>query len=159
MWVKSLGWEDPLEKDMATHSRILAWWATVHGLQRVGHNERLSTQVELLPAHFFLWLAFFLSVLSFWYSLQRIHIKSTHPHLESDTSQFIYKCVSYFQVVCFCVTNNVPKSNLVHASWSTHAWVSRVAKYKTGHSIQFEFWGKNWTLFECKYAPCKIGIC
>ena len=24
-WVKSLGWEDPLEKGMATHSTILAW--------------------------------------------------------------------------------------------------------------------------------------
>ena len=24
-WVRSLGQEDPLEKDMATHSRILAW--------------------------------------------------------------------------------------------------------------------------------------
>ena len=23
--VRSLGWEDPLEKDMATHSSILAW--------------------------------------------------------------------------------------------------------------------------------------
>ena len=38
-WVQSLGWEDPLEEGMATHSRILAWripvdrgvWqATVH---------------------------------------------------------------------------------------------------------------------------------
>ena len=38
--VQSLGWEDPLEKEMATYSRILAWrismgrgiWqATVHG--------------------------------------------------------------------------------------------------------------------------------
>ena len=38
-WVQSLGWEDPLEKGMATHSSILAWkipmdrgaWqATVH---------------------------------------------------------------------------------------------------------------------------------
>ena len=25
MQVRSLGWEDPLEKGMATHSRILAW--------------------------------------------------------------------------------------------------------------------------------------
>ena len=25
MWVWSLGWEDPLEKEMATHSGILAW--------------------------------------------------------------------------------------------------------------------------------------
>ena len=24
-WVQSLGWEDPLEKDMATHSSTLAW--------------------------------------------------------------------------------------------------------------------------------------
>ena len=25
MWVRSLGWEDPLEKEMATHSSVLAW--------------------------------------------------------------------------------------------------------------------------------------
>ena len=25
MWVRSLGWKDPLEEEMATHSRILAW--------------------------------------------------------------------------------------------------------------------------------------
>ena len=40
-WVQSLGWEDPLEEDMATHSSILAWripmdreaWqTTVHGV-------------------------------------------------------------------------------------------------------------------------------
>jgi len=39
-WVPSLGWEDPLKGDMATHSNILAWeipmdrgalWAIVHG--------------------------------------------------------------------------------------------------------------------------------
>ena len=24
-WVRSLGWEDPLEKEMATHSGTLAW--------------------------------------------------------------------------------------------------------------------------------------
>ena len=24
-WIQSLGWEDPLEKEMATHSSILAW--------------------------------------------------------------------------------------------------------------------------------------
>ena len=38
-WVQSLGQKDPLEKEMATHSSILAWkmlwrawWATVHGI-------------------------------------------------------------------------------------------------------------------------------
>ena len=38
-WVRSLGWEDPLEKGKASHSSILAWripW-TVQGSQRVGH--------------------------------------------------------------------------------------------------------------------------
>ena len=46
-WVRSLGWEDPLEKEMATHSSILAWripWMEEPGglqsmgLQRVGHE-------------------------------------------------------------------------------------------------------------------------
>ena len=31
MWVLSLGGEDPLEKEMATHSSVLAWRSTVHG--------------------------------------------------------------------------------------------------------------------------------
>ena len=39
-WVQSLGWEDPLEKGMATHSSILAWkilWTEEPGgLQSVG---------------------------------------------------------------------------------------------------------------------------
>ena len=42
MWVQSLGWEDPLEKEMETHSSVLAWeipwteewWATVHGVTK-----------------------------------------------------------------------------------------------------------------------------
>ena len=38
MWVQSLGREDPLDKEMATHSSILAWWGAVHGVARVRHN-------------------------------------------------------------------------------------------------------------------------
>ena len=46
-WVLSLGQEDPLEKEMATHSSTLAWeipWTEEHGRlqspgsQGVGHN-------------------------------------------------------------------------------------------------------------------------
>ena len=40
-WVQSLGQEDPLEKEMATHSSTLAWkipWTDSMGLQRVGHD-------------------------------------------------------------------------------------------------------------------------
>ena len=45
--VRSLGWEDPLEKEMAIHSSILGWkipWTEEPGglqsmgLQRVGHD-------------------------------------------------------------------------------------------------------------------------
>ena len=47
LWVQSLGQEDPLEKQMATHSSILAWeipWPEQPagpqplGSQRVGHD-------------------------------------------------------------------------------------------------------------------------
>ena len=46
-WVRSLDWEDLLEKEMGTHSSILAWkipWMEEHGRlqsigsQRVGHD-------------------------------------------------------------------------------------------------------------------------
>ena len=42
-WVRSPGWEEPLQEGMATHSSILAWripmergawWATVHGVEK-----------------------------------------------------------------------------------------------------------------------------
>ena len=47
MWVPSLGWEDPLEEEMATHSSILVWeipWTEEPGglqsmrLKRLGHD-------------------------------------------------------------------------------------------------------------------------
>ena len=46
-WVRSLGWKDPLEKEMATHSSTLAWripWTEEPGRlqsmgsQRLGHD-------------------------------------------------------------------------------------------------------------------------
>ena len=47
-WVRSLGWEDPLQEEMVTHSSILAWkipWTEKPGglqsmgSQRVGQQE------------------------------------------------------------------------------------------------------------------------
>ena len=55
-WVRSLGREDPLEKEMATHSSILAWrmpWTEEPGglqsmgSQRVGHDR--PTSLSLVP--------------------------------------------------------------------------------------------------------------
>ena len=53
IWVRSLGWEDPLEEGMATHCSILAWripmargawWATVLGVAK--SQTRLSDEAE-----------------------------------------------------------------------------------------------------------------
>ena len=46
--VQSLGGEDPLEEEIATHHSILAmdrgtWWATVHGVAGVGHDWSTNT--------------------------------------------------------------------------------------------------------------------
>ena len=47
-WVRSLGQEDPLEKEMATHSSILAWripWMEeLGGLQSTGLKEPDTTE-------------------------------------------------------------------------------------------------------------------
>ena len=54
-WVLSLSREDPLEKEMATHSSTLAWripmdggawWATVHGVAKIW--TRLSDFISLI---------------------------------------------------------------------------------------------------------------
>ena len=53
-WIRCLGWEDPLEEGMATHSSILAWrismdrgawWATAH---RVAKSQ---TRLKWLSTH------------------------------------------------------------------------------------------------------------
>ena len=58
-WVRSLGWEDPLEEGIATHSSVLAgripmdrgaWLAKVHGVTK--GQTRLSTAQNRLQARF-----------------------------------------------------------------------------------------------------------
>ena len=59
-WVQSLSWEDPLEKEMATHSSILAWkipWTKEPGRlqslgsQRVGHD--WATSLHFISLHLY----------------------------------------------------------------------------------------------------------
>ena len=68
-WVRALGWEDPLEKEMAIHSSTVAWkipWTEEPGTlqsmgsQRVGHD--LVTEQQ---QHLGLWSLNTLSVLFF----------------------------------------------------------------------------------------------
>ena len=54
-WVRSLGWEDPLEKGKANHSGILAWES--HGQRKVPWGRKESDRTE--------WLSLSLSIFSF----------------------------------------------------------------------------------------------
>ena len=67
-WVLSLGQEDPLEKEMATYSSILAWripWREESGglqsmgWQRVGHDWATSLSVIFMNLHFVLYFFLF----------------------------------------------------------------------------------------------------
>ena len=65
-WVQSLGWGDPLEKDMATHSSVLVWkiqrtaesgGLQAMGSQKVGHDGATNTFTISKPSFgFFIFL-------------------------------------------------------------------------------------------------------
>ena len=47
-WVRSLGWDDPLEKEMATHSSIPAWripWTEEPGGLQSGSHKKSDTTI------------------------------------------------------------------------------------------------------------------
>ena len=83
IWVRSLGWEDPLEKGPATHSSSLAWrfpWTEEPGRllsmgsQRIRHD--WVTFTFTLPFTKFLWLSMYswmLSVLTSLHQLLHLH--------------------------------------------------------------------------------------
>ena len=54
-WVQSLGWEDPLEKGMATHSSILTWripWTEELGwLQSMGSYDLAKGRTQMSDFH------------------------------------------------------------------------------------------------------------
>ena len=60
-WVQSLGWEDLLEKGMATHFSILTWkshgWRSLVGYSPWGHKESDVTE----QLHFPFPLSFFIN--------------------------------------------------------------------------------------------------
>ena len=60
-WAQSLGWEDPLEEGMATHSSILAWripWTEEPGgLWSIGsQTASVRQRLKLLHAHAFIYM-------------------------------------------------------------------------------------------------------
>ena len=54
-WVRALGWEDPLEKEMATHSSTSAWkipWMEEPGAGYCPWRRKESDTTERLHFHF-----------------------------------------------------------------------------------------------------------
>ena len=59
MWVRSLGWEDPLEAGIATHSRILAW--KIPWTEEPGRLQSMESQ----------------RVEHYWMDLEHVHTKAS----------------------------------------------------------------------------------
>ena len=109
-WVQSLGWKDPLEKGMASHSRSLAWripWTEEPGgLQFTGSQSQ--TQLNQLSTHVllnFLSSFYFFLPLSFsffmhcWF-LTRLHETSTiHQHGDCKTEDLASRNLRMMQKV------------------------------------------------------------
>ena len=108
-WVQSLGREDPLEKETATHSSTLAWkipWMEEPsrlqsmGLQRVGHNWVISLSVFF---HVFAWLdhLFFLVLNNILFS--ECTNLFTHTPAKEQLGCFSILAVmqSYLTLLCF----------------------------------------------------------
>ena len=118
-WAPSLGWEDPLEEEMATHSIILAWripwteepgaWqATVHG-RRVGHDWATDTHISSVHMS--------VPVSQFFPSLL--------PHLDAHLFVF-YICVSMFRF----------------ADKIIHVWLSLIRNKKWIQMLDLFLWAR-----------------
>ena len=65
-WVQSLGWEDPLEKGMTTHSSILAWripWTEELGGYSPWGCKELDTTERLTHTRMCVYIYMYMSVL------------------------------------------------------------------------------------------------
>ena len=114
-WVQSLGWEDPLEKRMATHSSILAWRSPrteePGRLQSMGLHitEQHSLPVSLQPT--FAYSVYFIQVESCTVILLHLayfpsHVFKIHPY-SSMFQNFVHLsvysalCLSIYLLGCF----------------------------------------------------------
>ena len=92
IWIQSLGREDPLEKDMATHSSILAWkipWIEEPGYSPWGHGE-----TWLSDCTFFLYLVG----------------PTGHHHSLERNAKFPGMEKTHFSYTCVKIANNLSSS-------------------------------------------------
>ena len=133
-WVWSLGWEDPLEEIMATHSSVLAWripWTEEPGRlqsvgsQRVGHNWASNTHTHtpfIVIVRYWLYSVLLHSI-SLWLILFIVVYTSSFPtavvHLLSPSSYWYPGVCSLYPWVCFLF---VIFTSLLYFPYSTYKW-------------------------------------
>ena len=112
-WIRSLGWEDPLEKGMATYSSILAWripWtAESMGSQRIRHDWAIFT----CGLHSKIFQENLLKMQNYWHRISRDTIQ--YLHLKSPESGYALLFPGRMPMVSLTTS---PSSPLVHKAMS-----------------------------------------
>ena len=108
-WVRSLGWEDPVEKGTATHSSILAWripWTvSPMGSQRVGHNWATFTfsiyryiYIHILHMYMYLYIYTYTYISIYTHTHTYIYIHTIYgiKYIVEARTRSIHTFLSYF---------------------------------------------------------------
>ena len=151
-WVQSLGRKDPLEKEMATHSSILAWeipWTEEPGRlqsigsQRVGHNWSDFTYTHWVALsgcnRKFLWP---FSVYLFWMAFD----PSLHVMLESNSHYGLKRNENWHQFVSFRVIIRVKVPKASHDDNMSIVFVSKSCFSPKSCLITIVLWACSSTL-------------
>ena len=121
-WVQSLGWEDPLGEEMATHSSILAWkisWTEESarlqsmGLQRVGHDWATNTFQTSYP---------------FAQLIKITTTTTTKPKMEHFNLVIKYWRIDVFELWCW--------RRLLRVPWTSRSNQSIVKKINSEYSLE-----------------------
>ena len=132
-WVRSLGWEDPLEKEMATHSSILAW--------RSPWTEEPGGSPTLGAWHFSYWITREVSLLNVLFKFKNISLEWPDQwKTECDCFLPCFWCCLYHcsQVIVFISTWH---SLFIHSHFNSHSWnESSILVFST------EGWQSMWVL-------------
>ena len=130
-WVRSLGREDPLEKEMATHSSILAWRIPCTaepgrlqsmGSQRLGHDWATSpsahTKCSTNASWFIEWIH---SRLSSWIWKINRWTKSKNKAFYTSPIYLVFACL---MVVCYCWQKTACLARIMLVLWDSRMQIS-----------------------------------
>ena len=151
-WGQSLGWEDPLEEGMTTHSSILAWripmdcslpGSSVHGATKSDLSTQLSTK-QLSTQHSTLVVAVLVlcapigHALWKWWNTDVFIAKVSSSQTWVSSSFSIVSCLSYPSPNLFyfspCSASQMPLSKLPYEKWTTIFWtILFVCWFFSGH--------------------------